>query len=157
MCYRLPKRRSSGLYSRNGKVRKAVCDTNVYISALITPGKQAEKAWLLAVGGQWEVYTSVAILTEIAGKLRGKFRWEDEWIRRALRHIARVARVIKLNIRLAILKDDPDNRILECAKHASAEVIVTGDHHLLALSSFEGIQIMTLADFLEKMGSIIVF
>ena len=130
-------------------MRKAVFDTNVYISALITPGKQAEKAWLLAVESQWEVYTSVAILTETAAILRGKFRWEDEWIKKALRHIARIARVIKPNIRLAILKDDPDNRILECAKHAGAEVIVTGDRHLLALSSFEGISIMTLADFLD--------
>lgn len=136
------------MYSRNGDVRKAVFDTNVYISALITPGKQAEKAWLLAVERQWEVYTSVAILTEIAAILRGKFRWEDEWIKKALRHIARIAKVIKPNIRLAMLKDDPDNRILECAKHAGAEVIVTGDRHLLALSSFEGISIMTLADFL---------
>jgi putative PIN family toxin of toxin-antitoxin system len=131
-------------------VRKAVFDTNVYISALIPPGKQAEKAWLLAVERQWEVYTSVAILTETAAILRGKFRWEDAWIKKALRHIARIARVIKPNTRLAILKDDPDNRILECAKHAGAEVIVTGDRHLLTLSSFEGIPIMTLADFLDR-------
>jgi len=131
-------------------MRKAVFDTNVYISALITSGKQAEKAWLLAVERQWEVYTSVAILTETAAILRGKFRWEDEWIKKALRHIARIARVIKPNTRLAILKDDPDNRILECAKHAGAEVIVTGDRHLLALSSFEGVAIMTLADFLDR-------
>jgi len=131
-------------------MRKAVFDTNVYISALITSGKQAEKAWLLAVERQWEVYTSVAILTETAAILRGKFRWEDEWIKKALRHIARIARVIKPNTRLAILKDDPDNRILECVKHAGAEVIVTGDRHLLALSSFEGVAIMTLADFLDR-------
>lgn len=131
-------------------MRKAVFDTNVYISALITSGKQAEKAWFLAVERQWEVYTSVAILTETAAILRGKFRWEDEWIKKALRHIARIARVIKPNTRLAILKDDPDNRILECAKHAGAEVIVTGDRHLLALSSFEGVAIMTLADFLDR-------
>ncbi len=130
-------------------MRKVVFDTNVYISALITSGKQAEKAWLLAVEGQWEVYTSVAILTETAGKLRGKFGWEDEWIRKALRHIARIAKVIKPTIRLEILKDDPDNRILECAIYAGAEVIVTGDRHLLALSSFEGIPILTLAEFLE--------
>jgi len=130
-------------------LRKVVFDTNVYISALITSGKQAEKAWLLAVEGQWEVYTSVAILTETAGKLRGKFGWEDEWIRKALRHIARIAKVIKPTIRLEILKDDPDNRILECAIYAGAEVIVTGDRHLLALSSFEGIPILTLAEFLE--------
>jgi putative PIN family toxin of toxin-antitoxin system len=131
-------------------VRKAVFDTNIYISALITQGGRAEEAWLLAVEGRVDVYTSAAILTETAGKLREKFHWEDEWIKRAVRHIAVVARVVKPDSRLAILKDEPDNRILECARHAGAEVIVTGDRHLLSIGSFEGIRIVTLADFLEQ-------
>jgi len=131
-------------------VRKAVFDTNIYISALITKGGRAEEAWLLAVEGRVEVYTSAAILTEMAGKLREKFHWEDEWIKRAVRHIAVVAMVVKPGARLAILKDEPDNRILECARHAGAEVIVTGDRHLLSIVSFEGIRIVTLADFLEQ-------
>ncbi len=130
-------------------MRKVVFDTNVYISALITPGGRAEEAWFLALEGRMEVYTSVAILTETAAKLRGKFRWEDEWIKKALRHIADVARVVKPALRLKTLKDDPDNRILECALHAGAEVIVTGDKHLLSLKSFEGIRIMTIVDFLN--------
>ena len=131
-------------------MRKAVFDTNIYISALITKGGRAEEAWLLAVQGRVEVYTSAAILTETAGKLREKFHWEDEWIKRAVRHIAVVARVVKPDARLAILKDEPDNRILECARHTGAEVIVTGDRHLLLIGSFEGIRIVTLSDFLEQ-------
>lgn len=130
-------------------MRKVVFDTNVFISALITQGGRAEEAWFLALEGRMEVYTSVAILTETAAKLRGKFHWEDEWIKGAIRHIADVARVVKPALRLKILKDDPDNRILECARHADAEVIVTGDRHLLSLKSFEGIRIMTIADFLK--------
>ena len=131
-------------------MRKAVFDTNIYMSALITQGGRAEEAWLLAVDGRVEIYTSAATLAEMAGKLREKFHWEDEWIKRAVRHIAVVARVVKPDARLVILKDEPDNRILECARHAGAEVIVTGDRHLLSLESFEGIRIVTLADFLEQ-------
>ena len=130
-------------------MRKVVFDTNVYISALITPGGLAEEAWFLALEGRIEVYTSVAILTETAAKLRGKFDWEDEWIKRAIRHIADVARVVKPALRLKTLKDDPDNRILECARYAGAEVIVSGDRHLLTLKSFEGIRVMTITDFLK--------
>ena len=130
-------------------MRKVVFDTNVYISALITPSGRAEEAWFLVLEGRMELYTSVAILTETAAKLRGKFHWEDEWIKRALRHIADVARVVKPALRLKTLKDDPDNRVLECARHAGAEIIVTGDKHLLLLKSFEGIRIMTIADFLK--------
>jgi predicted nucleic acid-binding protein len=40
--------------------------------------------------------------------------------------------------------------MLECARYAGAEVIVTGDRHLLSIESFEGISIVTLADFLEQ-------
>ena len=38
---------------------------------------------------------------------------------------------------LRILKDEPDNRILECAQKAGADVIVTGDKQLLRLQAFE--------------------
>ena len=131
-------------------VRKAVFDTNIYISAFIIKGGGAEEAWLLAVEGRVEIYTSAAILTEMAGKLREKFHWEDGWIKSAVRHIAVVARVVKPDTRLAILKDEPDNWILECARYAGAEVIITGDKHLLVLASFEGIRIVTLNEFLEQ-------
>ena len=51
--------------------------------------------------------------------------------------------------RLTPVPGDPsDNRILECAVAAEAEVIVSGDSHLLRLGSFNGIPIQTPADFL---------
>jgi len=129
-------------------VRKAVFDTNVYISALITKGGRAEQAWLLAIQGEIDVYTSVPVMTEMARKLRDKFLWEDDQIRTAIRHIAKIAEVVKPEAKLKVLADDPDNRILECARHAGAEYIVTGDRHLLRLASFEGIKIVSIADFL---------
>jgi predicted nucleic acid-binding protein len=48
-----------------------------------------------------------------------------------------------------VLEDEPDNRILECAVIAEADLIVTGDHHLLDLREFEGIPLVRLADFLR--------
>jgi len=95
---------------------KVVFDTNVYISAFISPGSKAEEAYLLAVDGRVELYTSVTILTETAKKLRGKFLWDDVKITAALKQISRVATVLKPFNRLNILSDAPDNRILECAK-----------------------------------------
>ena len=132
------------------KVRKAVFDTNVYISALITKGGRAEQAWLLAIEGKIEVYTSVPVMTEMAQKLRKKFHWEDDQIRAAIRHIAKIAQVVKPEVKLNVLADKPDNRILECARHAGAEYIVTGDRHLLRLASFEEIKIVSIADFLAS-------
>lgn len=130
-------------------MRRVVFDTNIYISAFITPGGRGEAAFLRAVKGELELFTSVPILTELARKLRGKFRWDDEHVTAAVRHVAGAARVVKPAQQLAVLADEPDNRILECALEARAELIVTGDRHLLTLWEYEGIGIVTLAAFLQ--------
>lgn len=116
-------------------MRKVVFDTNIYISALITPGGRGESAYLKAGGGCIQQFTSVPILTELAGKLQGKFKWDAERVKEAIRHVAAVATVLKPDKRLTVLADDPDNRILECAVEAHAEAIVTGDRHLLDLDA----------------------
>jgi putative PIN family toxin of toxin-antitoxin system len=130
-------------------VRRVVFDTNIYISAFITPGGRGETALLQAIGGRIELFTSVPILTELAGKLRKKFHWDDGHITAAIRHVAAVATVIRPVERLAVLADEPDNRILECALAAKAALIVTGDHHLLALGSYQNVRVITLAELLE--------
>jgi uncharacterized protein len=51
--------------------------------------------------------------------------------------------------RVNAVKEDPDdNRILECALAAGADVIVSGDGHLLRLTEYEGIAILTPRAFL---------
>lgn len=128
---------------------RVVFDTNIYISALITPGGRAEAAYMLALEGKIDLFTSIPILTETAKKLRDKFQWDDEKIAAAIRHISAVATARKPAKRLAILDDTPDNRILECAVDAEADYIVTGDRHLLNLASYRDTKIITLADFLK--------
>lgn len=130
-------------------IPKIVFDTNVYISAFITKHGRAEEVYLLAVRRMFGLYTSVPIITEMASKLRTKFSWDDEAIKKALRHVSNVATVVKPAIKLDILADEPDNRIIECSKAAEADFIVTGDKHLLALKEFEGSRIVTIAEFLK--------
>jgi len=128
---------------------KVVFDTNIFISAFIVPGSQGERAFLLARQRRFDLYTSVPILTETANKLREKFDQSEPDIKQALKMISRTAKVLKPAIRLDVLKDSPDNRILECAVEAKADVIVTGDRHLLKLKKFQGIPIVRLVDFLR--------
>jgi putative PIN family toxin of toxin-antitoxin system len=130
-------------------VRRVVFDANIYVSAFITPGGRGEAAYLSAVGGEVQLITSVPILTELARKLRAKFHWNDEHIKDVCRHIASVAEVVKPKKRISVLSDDADNRVLECAMEARAEIIVTGDKHLLKLKTYEGIEVKTLAEFLD--------
>jgi putative PIN family toxin of toxin-antitoxin system len=130
---------------------RVVFDTNIYISALAIPGGNAEDAYLEAVHGTFELYASVAILTETARVLQTKFDWAEDKVREAIQAIGQVAIVLRPRSTLHILKDEPDNRILECAIAAQAEFVVSGDRHLLALKQHAGITMISLADFLTKL------
>ena len=128
---------------------KAVFDTNIFISAFVVPGKKAEEAYLHALKGDFSLFTSLAILTETAQKLRGKFGWHEDNIALALKSIAKIATITRPKSRIHVLADEPDNRILECAITAGSDFIVTGDKHLLSLKEFRKITILSLSDFLE--------
>jgi uncharacterized protein len=129
-------------------ILKVVFDTNIYISAFVIPGGNAEKAFLRALNSDFELYTSIAVLTELAGKLEEKFGWEKEKIGQLLIHISKTARALKTTPRIKILSDDPDNRILECAREVKADLIISGDKHLLKLNHHEDCRIIKLSDFL---------
>lgn len=128
---------------------KVVFDTNIFISAFVVPGSQGERAFVLARQRCFDLHTSVAILTETAQKLREKFAQPEGNINAALKTISRAAKVWKPTIRLNVLQDVPDNRILECAVEADADLVVTGDRHLLRLRKFSGIAVVRLSDFLR--------
>jgi putative PIN family toxin of toxin-antitoxin system len=130
---------------------RVVFDTNIYISALAIPGGNAEEAYLEAVRGAFDLYTSVAILTETARVLQTKFDWAEDKVREAVQTISQMAIVLRLRPTLHILHDEPDNRILECAVAAQAEFVVSGDRHLLALKHHGNITMISLADFLTKL------
>ena len=127
---------------------RAVFDTNIYVSAFAIPGGRAEEAYLNAIHGKFDLVTSVSILTETGSVLQKKFDWSQEKVRELVQAISRVATVVKTVAHLEVLEDEPDNRILECAVHGEADCIVTGDRHLLDLESYQGVRILSLADFL---------
>ena len=132
---------------------KVVFDSNVFVSAFVFPGSKGEDAFLLAQRRRVELYSSVPVLTETARVLRTKFHQSEKDIAAALKLIGRASTIVRPSRRLSVLEDTPDNRILECTVTALADLIVTGDHHLLKLREFEGIPIVPLADFLRMIPS----
>lgn len=49
--------------------------------------------------------------------------------------------------------DDPDDEVvLACAIDGRADLIVTGDHHLLGLGEFRGIPIVPVRQLLERLA-----
>jgi len=115
-----------------------------------SPGVRLKKPIFMRLREKFTLYSSVAILTETAQKLREKFGWPNDRITRLLKMTAKISMVLKTHPHIHILSDGPDNRILECALAAKADYIVTGDKHLLSLKEFQDIRIIRLSEFLEN-------
>jgi len=128
---------------------KVVFDTNIDVSAFLIPGSLAEDAFLCAQRRQATLFTSVPILTETARIFRTKFHQREDDVAAALKLIGRTATIVTPSVKIMALDDLPDNRILECALEAGADLIVTGDHHLLRLKTFQDMAIVRVADFLR--------
>ncbi|MCF8142920.1 MAG: putative toxin-antitoxin system toxin component, PIN family [Deltaproteobacteria bacterium] len=131
---------------------KVVFDTDIHISAFVIPGGNAERAYLHAIEGDFNLCTSIAILTELARKLDEKFGWEKHRIEQVITAIGNLATIFKPSPRLKVVSDDPDNRVLECALEAGAELIVTGDQHLLKLIKYQHVGIIRLSTFLTTLN-----
>jgi len=127
---------------------KVVFDTNILISALAFPGGQGDAALRRIIDGTDQLVLSKAILDELLGVLGRKFARDREELAHVAVFISGLATVVSPKRKLHILKDDPDNRILECALAGGAQAIVTGDKALLALKAFEGIPVVTLTAYL---------
>jgi uncharacterized protein len=135
-------------------VKRVVADSNVYNSALEFGGKPLALL-TLAEFGEIDLAISEAILTETLGVLRVKFHNTEQQLagreayQRAITRL--VTRLVTPTEAIDVIQEDPtDNRILECAVAAEAEVIVSGDAHLLKLGEFRGMLIQRPADFLAE-------
>ena len=131
---------------------RIVLDSNVVISAFIFGGLQA-RLLELALNGSIECFTSLPILDEIRDVLlRPKFGLSSEQALTLIEELHDLCQVVMPREKVLIVIDDPDdNIILECALSADADVIVTGDSHLLRLRQWRNIQILLPSDFLKTL------
>ena len=128
---------------------KVVFDTNILVSALVFPGGRADAALRRIVEEQDQLIISKAILAELLRVLGSKFSRDPEELAHVAVFLYELALTVKPRRRLQVVKDEPDNRILECALTGRAEVIVTGDHSLLALGEYKGVRIIRLREYLD--------
>jgi uncharacterized protein len=130
-------------------VTRVVADTNILVSALQFGGKP-KQLLDLAIDGHVELAISEAMIAETLRVLREKFQRTPEWIAEADRQLRVIACLVEPTESIQAIAADPtDDRILECAVAGEAEVIVSGDTHLLALVSFRGMPIQRVAEFLS--------
>lgn len=129
---------------------RATLDSNVYVSAFVFGGKPG-RVIEMATEGMIDVAVSDAIVAEVRRVLVTKFRWSEERAAAVVETMETMATPTTTTEVFDVVERDPDdNRVLECATAARSEFVVTGDTDLLALGSFRGIAIVTVASFLEK-------
>jgi putative PIN family toxin of toxin-antitoxin system len=129
---------------------RVVLDTNVYVSALVFPGGRADAALRRAIEGEHVVLTSKPILDELLGVLARKFARDSEELARVALFLDDLCERVAPEVQVNDLRDEADNRILECALAGRADLIVTGDRAMLDLAVWRGARIVTVAAYLDE-------
>ena len=128
---------------------RIVLDTNIFVSALVFPGGRADEALRRVVEGRAHLILSKAIINELLEVLSRKFERDKEALSRIAVFLSEIGEMVHPYRKLAVLEDEPDNRILECAISGKAELIVTGDRAMLNLVKYNGIKIVSLKEYLD--------
>lgn len=137
----------------SGPRLRAVLDTNVLISAFNKPEGTLAPLWLSAREGTYVLLTSPAIVAETARILRNRFGWDELRLRERIRVLVGVSELVSPRELPAAVPDDPDDdHVVACAVEGRADLIVSGDRHLLALGEYAGIPVVRPADFLRTVG-----
>ena len=138
---------------RNG-VPRAVLDTNVLVSALISPGGGSALLLLELRSGAFELIVSPLLLAELREVLRrDKFRrYVSEAEADAYVDLIRTEGVLRADPSPSpepLGADPGDEYLIDLARDAQVDALVTGDAHLLELRPT--IPVMTPAEFLVRL------
>jgi putative PIN family toxin of toxin-antitoxin system len=132
---------------------RAVLDTNILISAFVFPGGAPEAVYRAALEGRFELVTSPPLLAELGRVLGAKFGWEGSMAEAAVAQVARIGTVVRPRRAVSVIEQDPaDDRVLEAAAEGEADVIVSGDRHLLQLRRWQGVRIVRAVALLDEIG-----
>jgi putative PIN family toxin of toxin-antitoxin system len=135
---------------------RAVVDTDLFVSGIFAENSLPAKLQDLWVKREFELAISIEILKEISRvlqypKIIKSFRPKEKTIRRFFRLVFRKAVFTKGLYAVEKIADDPDdNMFLACAVEAKADSIVSGDKHLLDLKIFQGIKIVGVKEFVDR-------
>jgi putative PIN family toxin of toxin-antitoxin system len=140
-------------------VPRVVLDTNILISALITPRGTPAKVLQSWRAGHFDLVTSPHLLLELREALsrphlKDRYRLSPTDTRDFITLLTSAAFLVTTReVASALLRDPDDLAVLACALAGDAEYIVTGDLDLLHLRSFEGVQIVRPSPFLQILHS----
>jgi len=131
---------------------RVVIDTNALVSRLLIPKSVPGQAVRKAIDSA-DVLVSEATMNELAEVLsRRKF---DQFIsmddrQQFIRLLARLVELVPIVYRVRVCRDPKNDRMLEVAVNGTAGLIITGDRDLLVLNPFQGIAIISPAEYLRR-------
>ena len=128
---------------------RVVIDTNVVASAIFFGGKPKEVIDNVMTN-QIDAYASAEILeeyTETVEYLKDKFPGKKPKV--PLIDIEAKCRVIDVSTKIDVCRDPDDNKFIECAMDSKCYYVISGDKDLLTVREYDGIEIVTVAEFLE--------
>jgi uncharacterized protein len=134
---------------------RVIADTNVIVSGLFWRGapRQVLEA---AHSGAIEIFSSISLMAELRDVLgRGKFAQRLEAAGLSANDLvngyAALVTLVEPAQISAVIADDPDDdAVLECAIAARAEVIISGDSHLLRLGKYADVSIITADELMAR-------
>ncbi len=138
---------------------KAVLDTNVFVSGLLTPEGTPARVLDAWREGRFILATSPALVTELVAvlshpRIRLRFAVTPSDLERLIGLLRHDALLVPGRSRLAAgaLPEDPaDEAVLACALEARADCIVSADRHLLDLGTFRTIPVLSPRAFLDRL------
>lgn len=138
---------------------RAVLDTNVSVSAFLSPGGAPHRILEALEGGAFTMVTSEALHSELEEvlarpRLRERSARNEAELQDFLVGLRDRATIVTPSFKLVVIDRDPtDNAVLEAAVEGRADFIVTGDRDLLDVGNYEGILIVTPAAFLAILAA----
>lgn len=137
---------------------RAVIDTNVLVSGVISPKGAPRKILDLARKEIFKVVSSITINHEILNVLHrehiyAKYNLTEEIIDDITSFLYEGTVLSEDQYAVSKIKKDPDdNKFIACALEGEADYIVSGDEHLLGLKHYRGVQIVDARGFLKILG-----
>ena len=134
---------------------RIVIDTNVFISSIIGQYGFAHKIFEeLVLSGEVTICLSEQLLSEYKMVAeRQRFRKIPNFVQKSkdlIDALVEIAEFYTPTDKISFISDDPDNRVLEIAVEAQAEVIVTGNSSDFSFKEFEGILTQTPREYYEN-------
>jgi putative PIN family toxin of toxin-antitoxin system len=131
---------------------RVVLDTNVIVSAVISKGK-ARELLNRGIENRFQIVTSEFVLKEVRKVLhRPKFKTSDDEINNIILTMIQSSDVATVASNFNVVQRDPaDDMILTTAFDGGADVIVTGDRHLLDLKRFRKSKIVSVSEALKEL------